>query len=497
MIYVYGYVYMEMGMGAYTVPEEIRKMKPVGTIIKVVKGNYYVYTNSRHKDQESGKWKTDPGKLLGKIMPDLGFVPKETPADGNGMTCFDYGQYILSSRLAGDDYRRLKEFFTVEEAAQIFALASMFAFEGYVGLKPTEELFETSLIAHDYPSLKYTYHRISGLLSGIGRNDRILDFQRRCLEDADTLAVDGHVIPSDNEGSDLSFNGYKAREAKGEQMNLLVAIDVDTHLPLATRVFPGYMVDKSDFTEFLAHFGRIDGKLLIMDSGFYSKDNIDCIRRAGADYIMPLSSNMSAYKAASRPMKGRLSQFLYSTGRKTDLVEYREFAIDGKRLIYFRNESEKEKLTKEYMAKIGNGAKGYTEEGLEKGLKAFGVIILETSLQDKPEEIYRHYKTRWSIETYYDRIKNGSNFKELNLSEYGMVQGIAFVMMLAGRIDQRILHAAKEVKKTSKDLVRLMRALKLFDNGKSRALCNMKKEHIAVAKTLGFSYDLNLKCLDS
>jgi len=40
-------------MGTYSVPEEIRKMKAVGTIIKVVKGNYYVYTNTRHKDSES------------------------------------------------------------------------------------------------------------------------------------------------------------------------------------------------------------------------------------------------------------------------------------------------------------------------------------------------------------------------------------------------------------------------------------------------------------
>lgn len=42
-------------MGAYAVPEEIRKMKPKGSTVKVVNGSYYVYTNSRHKDAESGK----------------------------------------------------------------------------------------------------------------------------------------------------------------------------------------------------------------------------------------------------------------------------------------------------------------------------------------------------------------------------------------------------------------------------------------------------------
>jgi len=482
-------------MGNYSVPEDVRKMKPVGSIIKVVKGNYYVYTNSRHKDTESGKWKTDSGKFLGKIIPGLGFVPKESKLNSNTITCFEYGQYLLASKLAKDDFEKLKELFTIEESFQLFALACIFVFEGYVGLKPSEEIFETSLIAHDYPSLKYTYHRVANLLSKVGRNDRMLEFQKKCLAEAETLAVDGHVIPSDNNGSDLSFNGYKAREVKGEQMNLLVALDVDTHLPLATRVFPGYMVDKSDFIEFLNFFGSIKGKLLIMDSGFYSNDNLEYLKASEADYIIPLSCNHESYKAANKPSKGRLSQFLYSTNKKVDLVEYREIAFEGKRVIYFRNISEKEKLMKEYLLKLENGAKGYSEEGLEKGMNTFGVIVLETSLSNKAEEIYSHYKTRWAIETYYDRIKNNINFKELNLSEYGMVQGIAFVMMLAGRIDQRLLQAAKKVKKTSKDLVRLMRALKLFDNGKSKALCNTKKEHIEIAQALELTYDLSKKCL--
>lgn len=485
-------------MGAYAVPEEIRRMKPVGTIVKVVKGGYYVYTNSRHKDPETGRWKTDSGKLVGKIVPGVGYLPKESSAEGSGVTCFDYGQYLLASTLAKDDVARLREVFNPEEAYQLFSLAMVFFSEGYVGLKPSEDIYERSLVAHDYPELKYSAYRIADLLSSVGRNDRMVEFQKKCLKEAKTLAVDGHVVPSDNEGSDLSFNGYKAKEVKGEQMNLLVALDVDTRLPVATRVFPGYMVDKSDFAEFLALLGDVSGKLFIMDSGFHSSDNIEAMLGKKADYVMPLSSNLGACKEAMKPMKGRLAQFLYGTGRKVDLVEYRETpGEDGRRVIFFRNESEREKLMKEYLANIENGRKGYTREGLEKGMRNFGAIVLETSLRCSAEEVYGHYKTRWAIETYYDRIKNQANFRELNLSEYGMVQGVAFVMMLAGRIDQKVLEAAKMVKRSGRDLVRLMKALKLFDNGKSKSLCNAKKEHISIAEALGLSYDLNRKCLDS
>ena len=76
-----------------------------------------------------------------------------------------------------------------------------------------------------------------------------------------------------------------------------------------------------------------------------------------------------------------------------------------------------------------------------------------------------------------------------------MVQAVAFVMLLAGRIDQRILTAAKSVGKSSKDLVRLMSALKLYDNGKSCNICNAKKEHFEIAEKLNLSYDTSKKCL--
>lgn len=68
-------------MGAYTVPEEIRKMKTKGTTVKVVNGSYYVYTNTRHKDEARGKWKTDSGRLEGKIIRYVGFIPKGTQVE--------------------------------------------------------------------------------------------------------------------------------------------------------------------------------------------------------------------------------------------------------------------------------------------------------------------------------------------------------------------------------------------------------------------------------
>ena len=133
--------------------------------------------------------------------------------------------------------------------------------------------------------------------------------------------------------------------------------------------------------------------------------------------------------------------------------------------------------------------------GLQRNIKTFCLIVLENNLGIDVQDVYRYYKARWSIETYYERIEHSMEFSELNLSEYGIVQAVEFVMLLAGSIDQRILSAAKSVGKSSKDLVRLMSALKLYDNGKSCNICNATKEHFALAEKLSLSFDTTRKCL--
>lgn len=88
------------------------------------------------------------------------------------------------------------------------------------------------------------------------------------------------------------------------------------------------------------------------------------------------------------------------------------------------------------------------------------------------------------------------DFTELGLSDYGLIQGISFVMLLAGRIDARILETARKVNMSRKELVRLMSGLKLLDKDKLVSIENMKKEHNTVAEKVGFSYDVNRKGFD-
>ena len=65
----------------------------------------------------------------------------------------------------------------------------------------------------------------------------------------------------------------------------------------------------------------------------------------------------------------------------------------------------------------------------------------------------------------------------LNIDDWALAQGVAFVMLLAGRIDSRIMKDAKKLKMTRRKLVSFMKFLKLTDNGKNVSTHNRKKRH--------------------
>lgn len=75
------------------------------------------------------------------------------------------------------------------------------------------------------------------------------------------------------------------------------------------------------------------------------------------------------------------------------------------------------------------------------------------------------------------------------------MQAVAFVMVIVNRIGQRFFSASKSVGKSGKYLVRLLSALKLYDNGKNCNNCKTKKEHFELVEKLNLSYDTTRKCL--
>ena len=168
----------------------------------------------------------------------------------------------------------------------LMALAMIFSVNGYVGLKNAEDLYARSLIARDYPALKFSYKRLSVILELIGRTEKAKEFQEKCYENVDTIAVDGK-----SEENDLATAG----SIKSECMNLMVSLNLETGDPVSAKVFPGYTVDRSVFIDFISSCGTVRNKLILANMGFFSAENTDYIDRNGGHYIVPVSENRKVY----------------------------------------------------------------------------------------------------------------------------------------------------------------------------------------------------------
>ena len=111
-------------MGKYSVPEEIRKMRPQGTTVKNIKGHYYVYeyTSTRVKrtmPDGTFKWQTQSktGPCIGHITLAEGFVPngrKAVAAEDAGAELEDCHinegySTAIHIRPSYDSFRKLRE----------------------------------------------------------------------------------------------------------------------------------------------------------------------------------------------------------------------------------------------------------------------------------------------------------------------------------------------------------------------------------------------------
>jgi transposase len=81
---------------------------------------------------------------------------------------------------------------------------------------------------------------------------------------------------------------------------------------------------------------------------------------------------------------------------------------------------------------------------METAERTFGVIVLETTHDGVPEEIYNYYKDRWGIETFYAYLKHQMDFNALGVQDWAKLQGLAFMMLLSALINGTIQEKLKQ-----------------------------------------------------
>ena len=426
---------MSNSQGSYAVPENIRKMKPRGTMVKKIKGHYYVYGMKCIKDEKTGKWKTKILGIMGKITEKDGYIPnKDDPS------FHEFGTYYLFESCA-KEIRELffQAFGKNDDARRIWICGMIYAVNGFRPICRISHIFLTSYYWINQSGIKLGETAVCNMLENLGRrDDEAKAFQELLTAITTEVAIDGHVIPRYSALDGMTEFGYKHKKLGCEQVNLLTAFDTINCRPVAMRMFDGSKNDKASVKELIDDV-LIEKCLYLMDRGFQCDEVKQKIASVHGTYIMPVCSLTNSYKEAMKRGPGRLKAFTYTHREgihtEEDLVEYRIASeSSGTRVIYYRNMKQAMEQKNSYLKCIKNKVEGYTDEGLEKAEMSFGVIVLETTHSGQPEDIYSLYKRRWRIETFYDYLKHQMDFNALGVQDWAKLQGLSFMMMLASLI---------------------------------------------------------------
>lgn len=472
-------------MGNYSVPESIRKHKPKGTMVKNINGYYYVYEYSSFTG-EDGKRHTKMGKSIGSIKESVGFIPNNTFASDSEISSLDFGEYAVVAANSTKTLSLLRECFNPEDAARIYAVSIIHFIQGFTYLKDIKSYYDMSVLSIMYPSLKMGYDSLSNLYDALGRRQaNVLKLEERLIaESSHQVAVDGHVIACESAENDLAEKGYKFRKIGEPQVNLLMAYDVNTGIPLLSRIYEGACNDKVSIRDFLAQIELRD-MLFIIDRGFYSTENINIFSSNGNAYIIPLAKNLKTCRTAVHSLEMH-DRFMYQKGKKAAVVEYKDEIIDGYRVLTYRDLNESAAEQENYLRHIEKGDASYTKENFDKLKYFMGVTVLQTSLEEHtPEEIYSLYKKRWQIETFYNYFKNKANYCSLHEQDYYKTQGLAFIMLVSALIHQEFEAACRSIKgRTSQTCLLEARMVKAHKRHNTWVVCNLLKKQSELFKLL-------------
>ena len=464
-------------MGDYSVPESIRQLKPRGTMVKRISGHFYVYEYTSYTDDQ-GKRHTKMGKSIGTIKEGVGFIPNSTFARDSEISSLDFGEYAITIANSQKTLSLLKECFNPQDAVMIYLIAMIHFIHGFTYLRDIHNYYEMSILSVRYPSLKFGYDALSKLYDSLGRRQNNVILMEEKLIDACSrqMTIDGHVIGSESTSNDLAEKGYKFKKLGESQMNLLMAYDVNTGIPLISRIYEGGSADKVSVKDFLNQV-ELKDMLFIVDRGFYSVENINLFSGNGNAYIIPLGKNLNTCRAAVHSLDMH-DRFMYQKGKKASVVEYKDEIIDGNRVLTYRDLNESAAEQENYLRHMEQGDKAYTREGFEKARYFMGVTVLQTSLEESsPKEIYELYKKRWSIETFYNYFKNKAGYNSLYAEDYYKTQGLAFIMLVSALIHREMENAIECIDgKTVSTCLLEARMVKAHKRHNKWTVCNCLKK---------------------
>lgn len=414
-------------------PKWVLKHKRSGTELRCINGRYYLYEVSSVYDKELKRAKKISGSILGKITEKDGFVPSkkaiakaEIPHDAP-VYCREYGlsQYLYDS--SATILEALKEVFP--EHWQII-LGLVYCRLGWQApLKNVPFLLNEAALRELLPLKNFNEKSIRAALSYLGKNREFLKrYMHKFVQEGAYNLIDATEFFSKSSQISLAQKGYNKDMVFDDQISILYLYSASDMMPTFYRLLAGNLREVKTMSLTIKE-SKVKNAVIIGDKGFYSKSNIEALKDAKLNFIIPLKRDNSNidYNLLTNIESGK-DYFKY----KDRYIYYTTIQIENDTCVLFFDGKLKEQEKTDYLNRIQTLPEQYSHDKFLQRLPRFGTIALLTNLKnEKPESLYATYKSRANIEQMFDSLKNVLDADRSYMQNEEMLEGWMFVNHIA------------------------------------------------------------------
>ena len=414
-------------------PKWATKHRVPGTELRLIKGNYYLYSVSSQYDPLLKRAKKISGKLLGSITEKQGFIKSgkrilieraDRAVDLSKICVREYGFSSFLQMYNTQIENRLKEYFPTMVKEILYM-----AFSRLVHNSPLRDMpFHTAksiLSLNDDKT--YTERYFSIVLRTIGTmRMQATAYMNSFIKPNDYVLVDMTNMFSASHNIRFAKEGYNNDMVFDKQFNVMYIYSPHLVQPVFYRLYSGNIREVRGFKLCLQE-SSIDNAVIIADKGFYSRENIENLKEENLEYIIPLRRDNTLIEYGKLQRK-ELSYFKFED-RYIWCISYQK---NGHTIYLFKDDKLKLQEEADYLDRIESLPEYYQLDRFHQKAERLGTItLLSNVLHQNAEHIYTTYKSRNDIEIMFDGIKNVLSADRTYMQNEESLQGWMFVNHIA------------------------------------------------------------------
>jgi len=232
--------------------------------------------------------------------------------------------------------------------------------------------------------------------------------------------------------------GYNKDKIQVPQINLALLCSADTGLPTMIRSLPGSVKDIKTLYHSINELD-IEGKILILDRGFFSEGAIKFLggkKGKKISYVLPVKRNSHYYdtRILLNEYFSYHSRLIKCGKRKNNdfylyLFEDQDLRLEEQKTLYKKLDEHK-----------------IDRKKFEDMMKKTGKILIVSDMDVEKQEIYHLYKRREVVEKMFDTYKTVLNADKLYLQADESVFGHVFIAFLSLYIYCKLEQLLKKAK---------------------------------------------------